>query len=76
MLGNNMSGQPPYMGFDVVQDPSVGEYILKRKPRSKKRRIIKKWFNKYKEFKPLCIVDKARRIVYAHPTIACQIPRQ
>lgn len=65
-----------YYGFKVIRDINCGEWILKRKPRSKKKRIIKKWFNKYKIFYPRIMLNSRSRTVYCHPSLYAEIKRQ
>jgi hypothetical protein len=51
-------------GYTVVINNSIGEYVLKKLPRSNKRRIVKKWFKKFKVWQSSIIIDNSKMIIY------------
>jgi hypothetical protein len=58
-------------GYRVVSSNFLGDYVQYRKPRSKKRRIRRKWSARPSNWRFVpsgkFLVDNSNRTMYAHP---------
>ena len=65
-----------YGGFRIIESTRLVEQF--RFPRTKKRRIRKKWAKRSQNYRPSrrCFVDERLRVIYAHPVFVAELRKQ
>lgn len=66
-MGVPMNNLSAYYGLKIFESPLIAKRVQFRHPRSRKRRIRRKWAARAENFKDAPTAYRVGDVVYAHP---------